>query len=85
MIVEIVILAMIAAFLGLRLYSVLGERAEHEEESVPHRFDAGDDERSGQIAPKPAANAPTPIQPQPRQGTSTQWPARRKLNKQSAG
>jgi predicted lipid-binding transport protein (Tim44 family) len=29
--IEIVILAMIAAFLGLRLYSVLGRRAEHEE------------------------------------------------------
>ncbi|KEO88552.1 preprotein translocase subunit Tim44 [Erythrobacter longus] len=43
MILEIVILAMIAAFLGLRLYSVLGRRAEHEEESVPQRFDAGDD------------------------------------------
>jgi len=39
-ILEIVILAMIAAFLGLRLYSVLGRRAEHEEESVPQRFDA---------------------------------------------
>ncbi len=39
MIVEIVILAMIAAFLGLRLYSVLGRRAEHEEEVVPTRFD----------------------------------------------
>ncbi|MXO65082.1 Tim44/TimA family putative adaptor protein [Altericroceibacterium endophyticum] len=39
MIVEIVILAMIAAFLGLRLYSVLGRRAEHEEESVPTRFE----------------------------------------------
>lgn len=37
-IVEIVILAMVAAFLGLRLYSVLGQRAEHEEESIPtHR------------------------------------------------
>ncbi|WP_066557307.1 Tim44/TimA family putative adaptor protein [Croceicoccus bisphenolivorans] len=34
MIVEIVILAMIAAFLGLRLYSVLGRRAEHEEETL---------------------------------------------------
>ncbi|NCP20273.1 MAG: Tim44 domain-containing protein [Erythrobacter sp.] len=32
MITEIVILAMIAVFLGLRLYSVLGRRAEHEEE-----------------------------------------------------
>jgi predicted lipid-binding transport protein (Tim44 family) len=30
-IIEIVILAMIAAFLGMRLYSVLGERAEEEE------------------------------------------------------
>jgi predicted lipid-binding transport protein (Tim44 family) len=39
---EIVILAMIAAFLGLRLYSVLGRRAEHEEESVPNRFDPGE-------------------------------------------
>jgi predicted lipid-binding transport protein (Tim44 family) len=46
---EIVILAMIAAFLGLRLYSVLGRRAEHEEEPIPHRFDAGD----GAKAPKP--------------------------------
>ncbi|OYX46568.1 MAG: preprotein translocase subunit Tim44, partial [Sphingomonadales bacterium 32-64-22] len=39
MIYEIVILAAIAAFLGLRLYSVLGRRAEHEEEPVPTRFD----------------------------------------------
>ena len=30
--VEIIILAMVAAFLGLRLYSVLGRRAEHEEQ-----------------------------------------------------
>ncbi|WP_095011379.1 Tim44/TimA family putative adaptor protein [Tsuneonella mangrovi] len=42
MVLQIIILAMIAAFLGLRLYSVLGRRAEHEEESVPQRFDAGD-------------------------------------------
>lgn len=39
MIIQIVILAMIAAFLGMRLYSVLGRRAEHEEESIPTRFD----------------------------------------------
>jgi predicted lipid-binding transport protein (Tim44 family) len=38
--VEIVILAMIAAFLGLRLYSVLGRRAEHEEEPIAGRIDA---------------------------------------------
>ena len=37
---EIVILAMIAAFLGLRLYSVLGRRAEHEEEPISGRFDS---------------------------------------------
>lgn len=42
MILEIVILAMIAAFLGLRLYSVLGRRAEHEEESIPQRFEPSD-------------------------------------------
>ena len=42
MIVEIVILAMIAAFLGLRLYSVLGRRAEHGEEPVPTRFEQPD-------------------------------------------
>ena len=66
MIVEIVILAMIAAFLGLRLYSVLGERAEHEEESVPHRFDANDDDRPSQVAPKPGSQPVTPIRPQPR-------------------
>ena len=39
MIYEIVILAMIAAFLGLRLYSVLGQRAEQEEESIPQRVE----------------------------------------------
>ena len=42
MITEIVILAAIAAFLGLRLYSVLGQRSEHEEEPVRHRYDAPD-------------------------------------------
>ena len=41
-ILEIIILAMIAAFLGMRLYSVLGRRAEHEEEIVPKHFDRGD-------------------------------------------
>jgi predicted lipid-binding transport protein (Tim44 family) len=49
-IVEIVILAMIAAFLGLRLYSVLGRRAEHEEEVVPTRFDQPN--RAGTQAPQ---------------------------------
>lgn len=57
MIVEIVILAMIAAFLGLRLYSVLGQRAEHEEEHVPRQFEAParremDDRQSAQAIPQ---------------------------------
>lgn len=49
MIVEIVILAMVAGFLGLRLYSVLGRRAEHEEEPVPSRFERTD-ERGDEVA-----------------------------------
>ncbi len=44
--VEVVILAMIAAFLGLRLYSVLGRRAEHEEETIQGRMD-GQGRREG--------------------------------------
>ena len=44
MILEIVILAMVAGFLGLRLYSVLGRRAEHEEEQpIPTRFERPDE------------------------------------------
>lgn len=58
MIPEIIILAMIAAFLGLRLYSVLGRRAEHEEEPVPTRFERGD----GVKPPRPVA-APQAEQP----------------------
>ncbi|MXO89134.1 Tim44/TimA family putative adaptor protein [Alteraurantiacibacter aestuarii] len=54
MIVEIVILAMIAAFLGMRLYSVLGRRAEHEEEIVPKGYELGE-ERQPQSAPAPVA------------------------------
>lgn len=52
MTVEIVILAMIAAFLGLRLYSVLGRRAEHEEETIAPRFDP---RRGSPAAPRVAA------------------------------
>lgn len=50
--VQIVILAMIAAFLGLRLYSVLGRRAEHEEETI-----------DGRLGPKADV---TPLAPAPR-------------------
>ncbi|MBS0473841.1 MAG: Tim44 domain-containing protein [Proteobacteria bacterium] len=41
---------MVAAFLGLRLYSVLGRRAEHEERPVQPRF-----EPKGDALPRPAA------------------------------
>lgn len=60
MIWEIVILAMIAAFLGMRLYSVLGRKAEHEEEMIANRL-----ERAQQDAE--AANqqqaGPAPVEP----------------------
>ena len=62
--IEIVILAMIAAFLGMRLYAVLGQRAEHEEEPIPTRFDP----TQQPAAPPPAAEAPRvaqPAQPKP--------------------
>jgi predicted lipid-binding transport protein (Tim44 family) len=51
--VEIVILAMIAAFLGLRLYSVLGRRAEHEEEPIPGRIDSKSNAGGAPVAPAP--------------------------------
>jgi predicted lipid-binding transport protein (Tim44 family) len=64
-IVEIVILAMIAAFLGLRLYSVLGRRAEHEEEPVPTRFEKrGDAPGAARI---PQISQPVPVQLRPRE------------------
>jgi predicted lipid-binding transport protein (Tim44 family) len=55
-VLEIVLLAMVAAFLGLRLYTVLGRRAEQEEESVPQRFDS-EDKPAGIVRPAPAAPA----------------------------
>lgn len=60
-VLEIVLLAMVAAFLGLRLYSVLGRRAEHEEESVPQRFDS-DDKPIGMVRPA-AASPAVPARP----------------------
>jgi predicted lipid-binding transport protein (Tim44 family) len=60
-IIQIVILAMIAAFLGLRLYSVLGRRAEHEEEPVPTRFEPADP--SAPRAAIPQARAAQPVRP----------------------
>ncbi len=57
MITEIIVLAMIAAFLGLRLYSVLGRRAEHEEESVPQRYEAGEGNSQTGAPAQPQASA----------------------------
>lgn len=63
MIYEIVILAMIAAFLGLRLYSVLGRRSEHEEEIIPqHRFERGEQARAPENAPR-AVRQPVALRP----------------------
>ncbi|MCX7284243.1 MAG: Tim44/TimA family putative adaptor protein [Novosphingobium sp.] len=73
MIVQIVILAMIAAFLGLRLYSVLGRRPEHDEEPMRRRIEQPDPSsqnrqppvsrgsEGGQLAPRPREMA----QPEP--------------------
>lgn len=61
MIYEIVILAAIAAFLGLRLYSVLGQRADHEEEHVPNRFEGQDDAPLPPAMPRPAAAPVAPL------------------------
>ncbi len=58
---EIVLLAMVAAFLGLRLYSVLGRRAEHEEESIPQRFDGADNAPSVPSAVNAPQVAATPV------------------------
>jgi predicted lipid-binding transport protein (Tim44 family) len=62
--VEIVILAMIAAFLGLRLYSVLGRRAEHEEEPIQGRIDPKLD--AAPRAVLPTLGERTASQPAPR-------------------
>jgi predicted lipid-binding transport protein (Tim44 family) len=65
--VEVVILAMIAAFLGLRLYSVLGRRAEHEEEIIQGRFetkrDLADDAGPRPLAPRLPERAAAPNAP----------------------
>jgi predicted lipid-binding transport protein (Tim44 family) len=56
---------MVAAFLGLRLYSVLGRRAEHEEEHVPNRFQppgARAEEGGARSAPAPASDAPAKVE-----------------------
>jgi predicted lipid-binding transport protein (Tim44 family) len=61
----IIILALIAAFLGLRLYSVLGKRTGHEQEPVLPRTD----ERPTVLQPVPTTeSARTPVQSAPMGG-----------------
>jgi predicted lipid-binding transport protein (Tim44 family) len=55
---QIVILAMIAAFLGLRLYSVLGRRADHEEEVIQGRIA---EKQGGVQPPVPAPAKPAAV------------------------
>lgn len=52
MIVEIVILAMIAAFLGLRLYAVLGRRPEQTDEPLRRRVEQPDPSAPRSFAPR---------------------------------
>ena len=54
MIYEIVILAAIAAFLGLRLYSVLGQRSEHEDDPIRRSYGPGEQKAT----PSPLTNSP---------------------------
>lgn len=65
MIVEIVILAMIAAFLGLRLYSVLGRRPEQNEEPMRRRVEQPDPQSAQRaLAPKLPEKAVAAMRPQ---------------------
>ena len=57
----IVILALVALFIGLRLYSVLGERTGHEQQPIlkPADPDARVGPQVSQPSPPPSASAPT--------------------------
>ena len=69
MTIEIVLLAMVAAFLGLRLYSVLGKRTGHEQEHTPRNIDPRAQDRDAREDVKPhvpdampaPANQPTMV------------------------
>ncbi len=66
---EIVLLAMVAAFLGLRLYSVLGKRTGHEQEHMPRNVEPRMRDQQPAEEPKPhvpdimpaPVNAPTMV------------------------
>jgi predicted lipid-binding transport protein (Tim44 family) len=61
-IVEIVILAMIAVFLGLRLYAVLGRRPDNSDEPLRRRLDQADPQATPRPLPTKLADK-TPLVP----------------------
>ncbi len=64
MIVEIVILAMIAVFLGLRLYAVLGRRPQDSDEPLRRRLDQADPQATPRpMPPKLIDKAPIVARP----------------------
>ncbi|HQS97625.1 Tim44/TimA family putative adaptor protein [Novosphingobium sp. 17-62-19] len=67
MIVQIVILAMIAAFLGLRLYSVLGRRPEHDEEPMRRRIEQPDPSGQNRQPVNPRGTEGSQLAPRPRE------------------
>lgn len=76
MIVQIVILAMIAAFLGLRLYSVLGRRPERDEEPMRRRIEQPDPSAQN---PSGANRAQQPIAPRAAEAGSLAGRSREQL------
>jgi predicted lipid-binding transport protein (Tim44 family) len=68
--VEIVLLAMIALFVGLRLYAVLGQRTGHEQQPVT-RPEAAPEAAPAAAAPDVAANAAEPSGLAYQQGAAT--------------
>lgn len=59
MIVEIVIVAMIAVFLGLRLYAVLGRRPEESDEPLRRRLEQADPQATPRAMPSKLADKTT--------------------------
>jgi predicted lipid-binding transport protein (Tim44 family) len=60
--VEIILLAMVAAFLGLRLYSVLGKRTGHEQEPLPRQVA---EDRKPAVIRQPGGRVETLVPPAP--------------------
>jgi len=71
-IVQIVILAMIAAFLGLRLYSVLGRRPEHDEEPMRRRIEQPDPSAQNRQPVNPRGAEGSQLAPRPRELTQAE-------------